>query len=222
MDSMADKDAGGLRERKRRATQDAIERGAIDLALEHGYDNVTVEMICEVAMISQRTFFNYVGSKERAVLGIHTPLPGDELRKAYIAGRGGSPLEGLLDIIAASFAELGGGDPTLFGRRRIIMQRNPELAIKEFARMEEAQVSIVDLVRERLLADEARPDAARPDAARPDEAMLFDEARMVVSLGFGILHFVLNEWVTGGLPADAETVLRDAIVLARRALHAEG
>ena len=213
---MTEKDAGGLRERKRRATQDAIEHGAIDLALEHGYDNVTVEMICDVATISQRTFFNYVGSKERAVLGTHTPLPSEARRAAYVAGAGGSPLEGLLDTISAAFADFGGTDPALFQKRRLIIQRNPELAIKEFARMEEAQNSIVELVRERLVADSAQSDGAHPKSA--DDVL--NEARMIVSLTFGILHFVVREWVTAGQPADVDLMLRDAVALARKTLHA--
>ncbi|MET1016725.1 MAG: TetR family transcriptional regulator, partial [Leifsonia flava] len=53
----------GLRARKRAATRAAIERTAIDLALDVGYDNITVEMICDACMVSQRTFFNYFGSK---------------------------------------------------------------------------------------------------------------------------------------------------------------
>ena len=49
----------GLRERKRRATRDAIERAAIALVSERGYDNVTVAQICEASSVSQGTFFNY-------------------------------------------------------------------------------------------------------------------------------------------------------------------
>ena len=39
--------AEGLRERKRRETRAAIERAAISLVDELGYDNVTVAMISE-------------------------------------------------------------------------------------------------------------------------------------------------------------------------------
>ncbi len=60
----------GLRERKRRATRAAIERAAIALVQEHGYDNVTVARICERADISQGTFFNYFPTKDAAIVGI--------------------------------------------------------------------------------------------------------------------------------------------------------
>lgn len=59
----------GLRERKRLETLCAIEDHATRLVLEKGYDSVTIEDIVDAANISKRTFFNYVDSKEIAVLG---------------------------------------------------------------------------------------------------------------------------------------------------------
>ncbi|WBT09661.1 TetR family transcriptional regulator [Corynebacterium sp. SCR221107] len=58
-----------LRERKRRQTLADIEDAASRLVAERGFANVTVDNICHEARISKRTFFNYVDSKETAVLG---------------------------------------------------------------------------------------------------------------------------------------------------------
>lgn len=60
----------GLRERKRRATRAAIERAAITLVGELGYDNVTVALVCERADVSQGTFFNYFPTKDAAIVGV--------------------------------------------------------------------------------------------------------------------------------------------------------
>lgn len=60
----------GLRARKRRATRAAIERAAIALVDELGYDNVTVAQISERADVSQGTFFNYFPTKDAAIVGI--------------------------------------------------------------------------------------------------------------------------------------------------------
>ena len=62
----------GLRERKRRATRAAIERAAITLVQERGYDNITVAQISERAQVSQGTFFNYFPTKDAAIVGIGT------------------------------------------------------------------------------------------------------------------------------------------------------
>lgn len=200
-----ERDAVGLRERKKRATQLAIERTAIELALEHGYENVTVEMICDAVTISQRTFFNYAGSKERAVLGIDPPTPGAELSRAFVAGLGGSPLQDLVATIAAAFSDSGATDASLFRKRRSVLEANPALALREFARMEEAQATIIDLVRARLIADE--PDRDARDAAA--------EARMTVSVAFGIMHDVMRDWIDREPGEDPTEALRRAVELAR-------
>lgn len=61
--------AGGLRARKKRETENAIENAAVDLALEVGFDATTVEAICERADISRSTFFNYFPTRETAITG---------------------------------------------------------------------------------------------------------------------------------------------------------
>ena len=74
----------GLRERKRRATRDAIERAAIALVSERGYDNVTVAQICGLSSVSQGTFFNYFRTKDAAIVGIgEYDLDADSVRTAF-------------------------------------------------------------------------------------------------------------------------------------------
>lgn len=51
---------------RRDKNRDMLRHAAIDLAYEHGIDNVTVEMICEKVGFSLRTFFNYFPYKEAA------------------------------------------------------------------------------------------------------------------------------------------------------------
>lgn len=188
----------GLRERKKRATLEAIERGAVELALEVGYENVTVEMICEVATISQRTFFNYAGSKENAVLGTQVPLPDEDGRAAFLAGSGNV----LADLLQALAAELGRSAGDVLRKRQQVIRANPALALKAFARLEDAEDSIVALVEERLQAGRAGPGT--------DE-----EAKMVVALAFGIMHYAGRAWTETGFPEDLGLVLREAVDLAR-------
>lgn len=59
----------GLRERKRRATENAIETAAVGIALAEGPDVVTVERICEQAFVSRSTFFNYFPTRDSAIYG---------------------------------------------------------------------------------------------------------------------------------------------------------
>jgi AcrR family transcriptional regulator len=89
----------GLRERKKRATRAAIQRAALKLFLEKGYDETTTEEIARAAEVSPSTLFNYFPTKEDLVADDYDPLfiqllrsrPQDEpmftaIRKAIEAG----------------------------------------------------------------------------------------------------------------------------------------
>jgi AcrR family transcriptional regulator len=59
---------GGLRERKKQATREALSAAALRLALERGPDGVRVEEIAEAAGVSPRTYNNYFSSREQAIV----------------------------------------------------------------------------------------------------------------------------------------------------------
>jgi AcrR family transcriptional regulator len=58
----------GLRERKKAETRTAISTAVMLLALERGLDAVTADDIAAAANVSVRTFHNYFGSKEEALV----------------------------------------------------------------------------------------------------------------------------------------------------------
>ena len=60
--------ARGLRERKKLKTKEAIQREAMRLFQEQGYEETTIDQIAEAAEISPSTFFNYFPTKEDVVL----------------------------------------------------------------------------------------------------------------------------------------------------------
>jgi len=60
----------GLRERKKLATRKALSDAALQLAIERGLENVTIEDITAEADVALRTFRNYFTSKYEAVAAI--------------------------------------------------------------------------------------------------------------------------------------------------------
>jgi len=58
-----------LRTRRRNETRGEIQKAALDLFEQHGFDETTVDEIARVAGISPRTFFRYFATKEDCVLG---------------------------------------------------------------------------------------------------------------------------------------------------------
>ena len=57
----------GLAERKKNRNIEIVMHNALHYFEENGYDNTTIEQLCDAAMISQSTFFNYFGTKEKLV-----------------------------------------------------------------------------------------------------------------------------------------------------------
>src|SRR5664280_2127941 len=61
-------DSHGLRERKKTETRVAIHQAVLFLALGRGLEAVTADEIAAAANVSVRTFHNYFGSKEEALV----------------------------------------------------------------------------------------------------------------------------------------------------------
>jgi AcrR family transcriptional regulator len=194
----------GLRARKRAATQSTIERAALSLALEHGYDGVTVDAICEASMISQRTFFNYFGSKEGVILGPPPPQPTDAAVETFVRAAGRDVLGDLVSLMALAIADRE-PDRDLLRSRRVLIQRTPELMNREVARMTELQNGLVAIVLARLRA-----------SGRDDSSDLTEEARMIVVLAGSVMRYCMEQYFGGAGTGSPREVLENALALVRR------
>ena len=139
-----------LRDRKRRATLVAIEDAATALVLEHGFDAVTVEQICARADVAKRTFFNYVVSKEAAVIGSPPERVTAGDRAAFLAAADPDVPAAVLRVFLASFAAARSGDDAhtaaLVQRRRSIFRDHPDLAAARMTATSRFHQDLVDLV----------------------------------------------------------------------------
>jgi AcrR family transcriptional regulator len=126
MQSMHDYDEIGLRERKKAATRLAIERAAVDLACDHGYEAATAEAIAARAGVSLRTFFNYFPGKDVAIVGTGLLHIDDEQAERILEETAAGLLKGIVRVAAACAAET---DPSsaLMRRRRKLIHRYPPL-----------------------------------------------------------------------------------------------
>jgi AcrR family transcriptional regulator len=110
----------GLRERKKAATRQSLHAAAMRLAIEHGPERVTVEAIADEAGVSRRTFSNYFGSKEEALLygdyqRIHLLIEQVRARPA------GEPTWAALTAAAEQFyLKLGELDPQWVAQSRLV------------------------------------------------------------------------------------------------------
>ncbi|NYI41854.1 TetR/AcrR family transcriptional regulator [Demequina lutea] len=195
----------GLRERKREATRRRVEKAAIELALANGLEHVTVDQICEASDISARTFFNYFGSKENAMIGIGSKLPSPEAVEAFVTGMRGPILEDFLVMLARTFAERG-PDVALFRARRDLFSREPQLAAMQMAKMTAERDEFTTIVKRRVAT-------ANPDLI---EAAQLEEAILVVGVGMGALHVVGHQWHESSGEASLEDLVHQLLPRLRR------
>ncbi|MFC4223053.1 TetR/AcrR family transcriptional regulator [Lysinibacter cavernae] len=198
----------GLRERKQRELRRAIEAIAVDLVSQHTYDTVSVDMICEAADVSQRTFFNYFGTKENAVMGDEPPRVSDEQIAAIVD----DPRDDTLDVLFTFLANLNNltqHDRTMREKRREIVFRNPELMKSLFARMDALEEVLSDAVSRRL---------QRMRGLAESTAALREEARMNVNVVGSLLKFSTDVWLQESDPASTIVALSEARRLAARVL----
>lgn len=202
----------GLRERKKKAVRHAIEKAALELTLEHGYDEVSVEMICQVAGVSQRTFYNYAGTKEGAVLGRGIPVQDKSLQEAYIEGFGGTVFEDMLTLFKNAHASLSEEEIDLLEKRAEVLRQNPELAKRGFSRFQQVGSVTISLVSARL--EREKGTLLNPE----EEEMTKKRIRMTMSLVIALIHYSHTERALSAKRQDWPTLIDEAFRLAKAEL----
>jgi len=115
----------GLRERKKLRTRALIQKEAIRLFLERGFEATTIEEIAEAAEISPSTFFNYFPTKEEVVFQ-------DELDPLILAAfnaqpEGTHPIRALRDSMKTVFGQLTAEQDNVMRQRISLMSSTPAL-----------------------------------------------------------------------------------------------
>jgi len=140
----------GLRERKKRQRRELLIDVTHRLVREHGLDAVTVEAICAEAGVSSRTFFNYFGSKDDAVLGLEPwDVPADVATHFAEGGPTGDLPADLLALAAALLAEPPIGHDRLAAAFEIARDE-PRLLAHHMAWIDRHKGQLAALVERRL------------------------------------------------------------------------
>ena len=183
----------GLRASKKQATGRALSAAARSLALEHGFEDVTIDMICAAAGVSTRTFFNYFESKSDAMVGQPMPLGDERSRAVFVAG--GPSGELLADIVTVV-------DPTAF----LVAERRDDLRIALALMEAEPRVLALQLARGADMELElARLIAAREGLTEPDYG-----CTTTAALAQTVLRCALLEWFRADRDDDPGPYLHQA------------
>jgi AcrR family transcriptional regulator len=189
----------GLRERKKAATRQSLYEAAVRLATEHGLDRITVEAIADEAGVSRRTFSNYFGSKEEALMygdfcRMRTVI--DTLR-ARPAGE--SPWAALTASAAEFNRQLGDLDLQMVARGRLLRTHPTLLAaqVQTFAAIE-------------------RDVAAEVSARMTEEDPRGVRARMTAATFLVALRVSVNMWLDAPVGTRLWDIVEEALATAGR------
>ncbi|MEV4006173.1 TetR family transcriptional regulator [Actinomadura sp. NPDC049753] len=175
---------GGLRERKKARTREAILREAFRLFRERGYHATTTELIAEAAEVSPATFFRYFPTKEHLVVLDRFP----PLTEALAAQPPGAPVAVLRGAFRDAFAALSPEEIAAGHAREVFAATVPELLAANLRR----SPGLIAEVR-RLVADKA--------GRAPEDPRVRDAVGAV----FGIVAMIWMQWAhEPGLAGPAE------------------
>ncbi|WP_052460845.1 TetR/AcrR family transcriptional regulator [Microbacterium gorillae] len=187
----------GLRERKRLATERALQEVAVRIAVDEGIDAVTVDRVCDEVMVSRSTFFNYFASREQAIFG--KPLDFAENDRAHVLlERYGHDLP-LAVFVLISDAVRGGDQPEELTVQRLqIFVQQPEVTSRVSWGSGASRAALGMLLEEWL--DKHPERAALPVEQRQREV------RMAIGIGIIVGEEVMHRWQGGDgeLPTNIE------------------
>ena len=189
----------GLRERKKLKARLGIERAALELVLERGYDGTTVEDICERAEVSKKTFFNYFPSKAAVVTGRMDDFPeADQLVAMMEAHDEMCYLDVLVNMISADYTVREGDESSEL--RFQAFRKMPQLFFRGQRDLLNVQKAVTEAVGTYL---EAHPDRRMMDDHSTNyEALVASSAVTALVRTRSMQHVFYDE------PASAEDTRR--------------
>ncbi len=151
--------AAGLRERKKQRTREALIDAALELFLARGYDATTIDDIVAAVDVSQRTFFRYFAGKEDVALAFLTEYE-ENLVAAVTARPGGEPpmtsMRAALHVWMEALLEGDERHTTRFRTLRRIIEDTPTLAAGQVRRFCATEQALSAVIADRMGVDPAR------------------------------------------------------------------
>ncbi|MGY1754097.1 acyl-CoA-like ligand-binding transcription factor [Blastococcus sp. SYSU D01042] len=183
------------------AARARVERAALDLFAQRGFENVTSDEVADAAGISRRTFFRYFATKADAVWG---DFAGHVARlEALLAA--GDPAQPVLASVCAAYVEVNAYPDSqlhLLRERMQLILTEPALLAHSQLRFAEVDRAVARYVAGRTggspdqLVPRLVAASTRAAATTAFQAWLADERSSLV----GQLQVALEE-VAGGFPA---------------------
>ena len=170
------------RERRKRETRRALRAATLELGLERGLSEVSVEEIAARAGVSTRTFFNYFQTKEDAALLELFTVPAEDLAALAAGGSGEGVWTELTRLFGADVDRAGPDGPNL-PRYMELQQRHPALQGRQLARFARFERELADAIAAQL-------GGGATDRVRADVMA----GSCITAVRVGLNHWGLARW----------------------------
>ncbi|HEV2362154.1 MAG TPA: helix-turn-helix domain-containing protein [Acidimicrobiales bacterium] len=178
-----------------------LEKAALDLYLERGYEKTTVAEIAERAGLTERTFFRHFADKREVLFGGSAML--EDLLVTAVVGAPAScgPLEAVALALDGAGALIQQRGPVA-KKRQAVIAANPELRERELIKMASWAVALTNALHERGVLDPA--------------------ARLAAESGIAAFRVAFEHWIEQPTRRNLPSVFRETLdrlrsVAARRA-----
>ena len=188
----------GLRERKKLDTRNAIERAAVQIVLEQGYEAATAEAIARRADVSLRTFFNYFPTKDVAIVGPDIRMIDEQEAIRILEKEGTHLLKGISRVMETCLAAMSPASDILQDRRRLV-QMEPRLLHAHMTALMKFETGLTKVIASFLRVHPERRRLTPP-------ASVDDEASLVVAMVDSAIRYSMERWSASG---DVPTLTRD-------------
>lgn len=184
---------------RRRELRDRIATVALDLVLERGLDDVTVDEIARAANVSRRTFFNYFPSKVAACIPDTLPATRQDVEQ-FLTDRSEPTMSALVRLLWHQVAEARRHSRD-FDRFHDMWRREPGIRTEVHAILAHTEVQLARLV--------ARREGRDPGSV---------EAATVAAAAIAILRVAVERWRTDESAALLEDRVREAFEIIARSV----
>ena len=132
-----------------------LQKAAFELYAERGYEETTVAEIAERAGLTERTFFRYFADKREVLFGGSGELEQLMVDAVGAAPASATPMEAITAGLAAAGAMFDARFRPYSRRRQTVIDANPELQEREFAKLASLAAGLADALRGRGVQDPA-------------------------------------------------------------------
>jgi AcrR family transcriptional regulator len=172
--------------------RERLQRAALDLYLERGFDDVSVAEITERAGLGRRTFFRYFADKREVLFAGSEHLPAAVAGAVREAEPGVGPLEAALHgLRAAAELVVERVEPAWSRDRRRVIASSPELQERERSKLAACTTALIDALRERDVAEDA--------------------ARLVAHVSVAVFEVAFTRWLGAAGTTDITRCFDDAV-----------